>query len=112
MVRRPPRSTRTDTLVPYTTLFRSRPDPGSRRGRGRGVSLVVDRRSMAANSAKGSPQGCLSCLTGRAAETQWGAFEVGRTSRVATAIVMLGLDPSIQGGRSVACPGPSGQARG
>src|SRR3546814_18784370 len=24
MLRRPPRSTRTDTLVPYTTLFRSR----------------------------------------------------------------------------------------
>src|SRR3546814_4641315 len=29
MVRRPPRSTRTDTLFPYTTLFRSR---GRRRG--------------------------------------------------------------------------------
>src|SRR3546814_348390 len=29
MIRRPPRSTRTDTLVPYTTLFRSgRPAPG------------------------------------------------------------------------------------
>src|SRR3546814_11603381 len=27
MIRRPPRSTRTDTLFPYTTLFRSRPDP-------------------------------------------------------------------------------------
>src|SRR3546814_18070649 len=26
MIRRPPRSTRTDTLFPYTTLFRS-PDP-------------------------------------------------------------------------------------
>src|SRR3546814_13985009 len=26
MVRRPPRSTRTDTLFPYTTLFRSNPD--------------------------------------------------------------------------------------
>src|SRR3546814_1312806 len=26
MIRRPPRSTRTDTLVPYTTLFRSMPD--------------------------------------------------------------------------------------
>src|SRR3546814_18666631 len=26
MVRRPPRSTRTDTLFPYTTLFRSRVD--------------------------------------------------------------------------------------
>src|SRR3546814_12757158 len=30
MIRRPPRSTRTDTLFPYTTLFRS---PGSRRNR-------------------------------------------------------------------------------
>src|SRR3546814_4285532 len=29
MRRRPPRATRTDTLFPYTTLFRSQPDPGS-----------------------------------------------------------------------------------
>src|SRR3546814_1027156 len=28
MIRRPPRSTRTDTLFPYTTLFRSRKKPG------------------------------------------------------------------------------------
>src|SRR3546814_7566406 len=27
MIRRPPRSTRTDTLFPHTTLFRSRRDP-------------------------------------------------------------------------------------
>src|SRR3546814_6975136 len=27
MIRRPPRSTRTDTLFPYTTLFRSSPPP-------------------------------------------------------------------------------------
>src|SRR3546814_20742047 len=27
MIRRPPRSTRTDTLLPYTTLFRSLPVP-------------------------------------------------------------------------------------
>src|SRR3546814_17344237 len=27
MIRRPPRSTRTDTLFPYTTLFRSGPTP-------------------------------------------------------------------------------------
>src|SRR3546814_1174370 len=27
MIRRPPRSTRTDTLFPYTTLFRSTPGP-------------------------------------------------------------------------------------
>src|SRR3546814_11195417 len=32
MIRRPPRSTRTDTLFPYTTLFRSgRPQPPERR---------------------------------------------------------------------------------
>src|SRR3546814_8345975 len=29
MIRRPPRSTRTDTLFPYTTLFRSRGPPGA-----------------------------------------------------------------------------------
>src|SRR3546814_15229122 len=29
MIRRPPRSTRTDTLFPYTTLFRSRPPSGN-----------------------------------------------------------------------------------
>src|SRR3546814_6041827 len=28
MIRRPPRSTRTDTLFPYTTLFRSSPSVG------------------------------------------------------------------------------------
>src|SRR3546814_10896528 len=28
MIRRPPRSTRTDTLFPYTTLFRSQQDNG------------------------------------------------------------------------------------
>src|SRR3546814_16373581 len=32
MIRRPPRSTRTDTLFPYTTLFRS-PGQGVERGR-------------------------------------------------------------------------------
>src|SRR3546814_9351382 len=35
MIRRPPRSTRTDTLFPYTTLFRSRPDRPRCRSRNR-----------------------------------------------------------------------------
>src|SRR3546814_21109497 len=37
MLRRPPRSTRTDTLLPYTTLFRSslRPPRARRAARGR-----------------------------------------------------------------------------
>src|SRR3546814_8070212 len=42
MIRRPPRSTRTDTLFPYTTLFRSadvrpRRDPRGDPGRGHGA---------------------------------------------------------------------------
>src|SRR3546814_2090713 len=53
MIRRPPRSTRTDTLFPYTTLFRSAgrpspgssvrtwPPPGSRRGRRREGSVAA-----------------------------------------------------------------------
>src|SRR3546814_4815558 len=43
MLRRPPRSTRTDTLFPYTTLFRSRrvlPDP-HRRDRARDQARLL-----------------------------------------------------------------------
>src|SRR3546814_2931251 len=36
MRRRPPRSTRTDTLFPYTTLFRSSADPAGRSAPGQG----------------------------------------------------------------------------
>src|SRR3546814_10746818 len=38
MIRRPPRSTRTDTLFPYTTLFRS-----TRRFGGTGLGLAICR---------------------------------------------------------------------
>src|SRR3546814_15629750 len=51
MIRRPPRSTRTDTLFPYTTLFRSRTGAGPRSGarrrsarQGAGRGLHVGRR--------------------------------------------------------------------
>src|SRR3546814_15282146 len=40
MIRRPPRSTRTDTLFPYTTLFRS--------GRGAGVVAQARERKVGA----------------------------------------------------------------
>src|SRR3546814_1379407 len=44
MIRRPPRSTRTDTLFPYTTLFRSAAagDDAFFNGRTGGVQRVVD----------------------------------------------------------------------
>src|SRR3546814_12485965 len=53
MIRRPPRSTRTDTLFPYTTLFRSRlrstpPAAGRRLGRTRPpLSAHTHSRSLA-----------------------------------------------------------------
>src|SRR3546814_12851556 len=41
MIRRPPRSTRTDTLFPYTTLFRSHPADRRHRGEG-GIAPVAE----------------------------------------------------------------------
>src|SRR3546814_6332787 len=40
MIRRPPRSTRTDTLFPSTTLFRSRRAVAQRAGRGHRLQQV------------------------------------------------------------------------
>src|SRR3546814_3664098 len=49
MIRRPPRSTRTDTLFPYTTLFRSHPPQKCHRcRRKRRGRAAVDRRRPAA----------------------------------------------------------------
>src|SRR3546814_7311155 len=63
MIRRPPRSTRTDTLFPYTTLFRSDPDgeraaqsegdalPPHGRGNRAGGTVACALRAFAAGSA-------------------------------------------------------------
>src|SRR3546814_14608314 len=47
MIRRPPRSTRTDTLVPYTTLFRSRIERERAAALHAGVDLAVPVRQAA-----------------------------------------------------------------
>src|SRR3546814_3580771 len=57
MIRRPPRSTRTDTLVPYTTLFRSQL---CRKGRA-GASRDHDGRHQHAQFAKGDPADQVDC---------------------------------------------------
>src|SRR3546814_7391207 len=44
MIRRPPRSTRTDTLIPYTTLFRSADRLARAQRRKRGGTAVPGRR--------------------------------------------------------------------
>src|SRR3546814_3554343 len=66
MIRRPPRSTRTDTLFPYTTLFRSPPPrpaaPGAARQRhrvargGTEAEALIKSALRAARSAAGRPE--------------------------------------------------------
>src|SRR3546814_11195114 len=57
MIRRPPRSTRTDTLLPYTTLFRS-PSPTPRRLRcGSGRFWTGRRRGKSPLEAIGERRG-------------------------------------------------------
>src|SRR3546814_8410221 len=54
MIRRPPRATRTDTLVPYTTLFRSsrivaaerQPAPAAGKGQAMAVGRHHDQRNV------------------------------------------------------------------
>src|SRR3546814_8203228 len=50
MIRRPPRSTRTDTLFPYTTLFRS---AGFRTQRTRSIAEDVHDRALRVPGADG-----------------------------------------------------------
>src|SRR3546814_5285374 len=57
MIRRPPRSTRTDTLFPYTTLFRSDEGPCGRTRRKHGSPRIcrTDGRAPRVNSYSASP---------------------------------------------------------
>src|SRR3546814_5950034 len=59
MIRRPPRSTRTDTLFPYTTLFRSVDGLVSEgRRNNRGVVHVVDRQMEAVRGLRAGRVRC------------------------------------------------------
>src|SRR3546814_3830361 len=71
MIRRPPRSTRTDTLFPYTTLFRSvhrraPPRPRSAQGRAADRSAAAD-QARAGRDADGARAACLNAGLGRIA---------------------------------------------
>src|SRR3546814_2319396 len=55
MIRRPPRSTRTDTLFPYTTLFRSGPGRGPAAGQAVCRLPGTDERPAAADLLQQRP---------------------------------------------------------
>src|SRR3546814_12255578 len=59
MIRRPPRSTRTDTLFPYTTLFRSAHagGAGGEHGAERGRIRAEQRRAMEESGESAEPVG-------------------------------------------------------
>src|SRR3546814_16016550 len=84
MIRRPPRSTRTDTLFPYTTLFRSeRALTSSAASRTAGEADLIDGKAFAAG------------LTARVAAAVTGLkAEHGLTPGLA--VVLVGEDPASQ----------------
>src|SRR3546814_4907561 len=66
MIRRPPRSTRTDTLFPYTTLFRSSPFE-IRPGKGKRYGSIAKRSATSGSAADGAPVGIALLLLQRRA---------------------------------------------
>src|SRR3546814_20135156 len=64
MIRRPPRSTRTAPLVPYTPLFRSRLETGAQRaGRYKAAHAALEPAEAAAPAAWAAvAKGCLTAL--------------------------------------------------
>src|SRR3546814_10111731 len=84
MIRRPPRSTRTDTLFPYTTLFRSFPKQNSR------PRVAVAARPLA--RARASIQLSLplpSSPEGRAARSEEHTSELQSLMRISYAVFRL-----------------------
>src|SRR3546814_7582276 len=109
MIRRPPRSTRTDTLFPYTTLFRSKGDPlvVERDEHPRETSLdklaalkgvVRPEGTVTAGNASGVNDGaCALLLAGEAEAAKHGLTPKARIVGMATAGVaprVMGIGPA------------------
>src|SRR3546814_1953974 len=82
MIRRPPRSTRTDTLFPYTTLFRSKPAVGTH-------SLVPQARPYAF-PLSASPSGkMISLVVSFASRSEEHTSELQSLMRISYAVFCL-----------------------
>src|SRR3546814_7421442 len=97
MIRRPPRATRTDTLFPYTTLFRSRAQRarGFADQRGIGFERLVRRKHVVVgvdDAQVGRGVGAQAALVGRAAGGE-GMGEVAAAQAAAIrALLVRGFD--------------------
>src|SRR3546814_14150018 len=67
MIRRPPRSTRTDTLFPYTTLFRSVDVEFQRE-----IRLILQASAALVGDVRGKPKRRIDILRQRAGEADGG----------------------------------------
>src|SRR3546814_16830055 len=87
MIRRPPRSTRTDTLFPYTTLFRSGTGTitlaqvnndftGAVTATGKGVS-ITDVNDLDVAGLTSGTNGAVSLIAGGALALSGGAIDTG-----------------------------------
>src|SRR3546814_5586131 len=91
MLRRPPRSTRTDTLFPYTTLFRS-PDPSRQPCGGRcrsGVHRSSGRHCRGPNQPSGSRTVVGRASRGPAARSEEHTSELQSLMRISYAVFCL-----------------------
>src|SRR3546814_19347026 len=93
MIRRPPRSTRPDTLFPYPTLFRSKPiarssivDLSDRKKLYRAGEIICDGTSGTASPVEGTPVGA-SNSTGQVDLVATLTAADGTTQSLTTAIV-------------------------
>src|SRR3546814_4324297 len=96
MIRLPPRSTRTDTLFPYTTLFRSRSQrgPGPLSSTGSKRCKIVERQGLrcAVGSAGGggvSTRLCHQCFRGRRQRSEEHTSELQSLMRISYAVFCL-----------------------
>src|SRR3546814_5951154 len=98
MIRRPPRSTRTDTLFPYTTLFRSK--PGAKRvevtARGKVVRELTTRPDTPGDTVRLTIDAGLQAYAARRLGTQSGSVVVMDclTGDVLTLASMPSFDPN------------------
>src|SRR3546814_12874869 len=100
MIRRPPRSTRTDTLFPYTTLFRSVAAERGLAGGPRGMRPSIERIDV----------GCLGEHV--VGDAQAALVAAAQVERAAEQIELVGLDAGSQAiGESLQLPRPQVQTK-
>src|SRR3546814_2351793 len=96
MIRRPPRSTRTDTLFPYTTLFRSSPWPGSGEGPGRRSGHT--RRARRSSHCSGTRRWrgrCALCRSDRTSRSEEHTSELQSLMRISYVVICLKIKHKI-----------------